>query len=457
MGKLLILSNLFWQYRFFYLFLQFLIWDDNMTMIWHNRLIPSLKKVLFLSVALLCAGLLVAQSGFYMPTTKPIRDMKKALTNPEAFHLLLSLNESDVAYSVSDLDLLDSAYAIAFSLDNPMLYTMTIEGYGGENEGIVKKRIDAVYRYFAMRCHSQFPIRYVKNPIHCSCNGDTVEVLRYEVPVSTAAYLYSDLPETRRLLNKGIDLKNSVLITFRNDPDECVGSARGCYVPQQDSTIYGYYASILLTKGAIYAIENTKDTCPGGLEIKIEDYLDYKYIVDRYHLIPHRKQILVQAGYIVIQCQFPMVNDSCREEQRDSIFVRIPVTQEQLEAKLKFFAKVKTSRGLEYRQLPTRKVPGKGILALQAPVDVLQLDTIYVGKRIQDKEVKKYFYEVDNSTEASSFAIGNRFYVASRPDKNGRPELKKALRELFRIIPDQEEDIIPEKTITPKGEEIIEE
>ena len=422
-----------------------------------NMLGMSVKRMLFVVVAMCCALSVEAQSGFYLPTAKPVRDMQKALTNPEAFHLLLSGPDDAVSYSEADLDLLDSAYAIAFGLDNPMLYTMTIEGYGGSDEEVTRQRVDAVYRYFAMRCHAQFPIRYAKNPIHCSCNGDTAEVLRFEVPVKTAIYRYAELPESRRVLNKSVDLKNSVLITFRNNPEECVGSARGCYVPQEDSTVYGYYASLLLSKGSVYSVENTKDTCPGGLQIKIDDYLDYKYILDRYHLIPHRKQILVQAGYIVVHCQLPVALDSCTEAQKDSIFVRIPATQEQLDAKLKFFAKVKTSRGMEYKQLPTRKVPGKGILALQAPVNVTQLDTIYVGKRIQDKEVSKYFYEVDSPTEASSFAVGNRFYVASRPGKDGRPEMKKLLRQLFRIIPDQEEDLSPEKTKTPKGEEIIEE
>ena len=417
----------------------------------------NIKKYCVLLAALFCCGQLVAQSGFYVPSAKPVRNMEKALTNPEVFHLLLCSRGSETSYSVNDLNLLDSAYTIAFSVDNPMLYTMTIEGYGGENEDLTRQRVDAVYRYFAMRCHSNFPIRYAKNPIHCSCNGDTVELLRYEVPTSTAIYRYGTLPESRRLLNNSIDLKNSVLITFRNNPDECVGSARGCYVPREDSTVYGYYASLLLTKGSVYSVSNTKDTCPGGLNVKIDDYLDYKYIVDRYHLIPHRKQLLVQAGYIVISGQWPMVGDSCSEAQKDSIFVRVPVTQEQMDAKLKFFAKVKTSRGMEYKQLPTRKVPGKGMLALQAPINITQFDTIYLGKRIQDKELKKYFYEVDSPTEAASFAVGSRFFVASRPGKDGRPTLKKPLKQLFRIIPDQEEDLKPEKTKTPQGEEIIEE
>jgi hypothetical protein len=216
---------------------------------------------------------------------------------------------------------------------------------------------------------------------------------------------------------------------------------------------------MMLSKGSVYSVENTKDTCPGGLVINIEDHLNYRDILDRYHLIPHRRQVLAQAGYIVIRGSWPMVTDSCSEAQKDSIFIRIPVTQEQIDAKLKFFAKVKTSRGWEYKQLPTRKVPGKGMLALQAPINVTQFDTVYVGKRIQDKEVAKYFYEVDSPTEAASFTIGNRFYVASRPGKDGEPVMKKPLKQLFRIVPDQEEErerTVPEKTRTPKGEEIIE-
>lgn len=398
-----------------------------------------------------------AQSGLYVPSTKPVRNMQKALTNPEVFYLLLRHDASQSEYSTDDLDLLDSAYRIAFAVDNPKYYTMTIEGYGGSDEVRTRSRIDAVYRYFAMRCRSTFPIRYASNPIHCSCNGDTVEVLRFEVPVTTAIYRYAELPEARRLLNKSIDLSGCVLVTFRNDPDECVGAARGCFVPQHDTMVYGYYASMQVSKGAIYAVENTKDTCPSGFSISIDDHLDYRHVVENYRLIPHRKQILVQAGYIVVSGEWPMVGDSCSEAQKDSIFVRIPATQQQLDAKLKFFAKVKTSRGWEYKQLPTRKLPGKGQLTLQAPVNINQLDTIYLGKRIQEKEASKYFYEVDSPTEAASFAIGNRFFVPSKPGRNGEPMLKKPLRKLFRIVEEHDDDSSAGKGTIKNPEEIIEE
>ena len=418
------------------------------------------KLLLALAVlSILCPPLVAlrAQSGLYVPAAKPVKDMQKALVNPQAFYLLLSYQGNDSTYNVTHLDLLDSAYRIAFSEDNPMLYTMMVESYAGADETLGNKRVEAVVRYFSMRSCAPFPIRYAHNPIHCSCHGDSVETLRFEVPTSTAVYDCATLPGERLKLNKSVDLTNSILVTFRNDPDECIGAARGCFVPAADSLVRGYYAQLFLTKGSVYSVSGTKDTCPSDIQIKVDDHLDYRTTVERYNLIPHPKQILVQAGYVVISSNYGRRLDECEEPQKDSIYIRIPATPEQVASKLKFFAKVKTSRGIEYKALPTRKMPGKGELMLQAPINVAQFDTIYLGKRISESELKDYFFEVDSPTQAASFAVGRRFFVAYRVDKRGGYELRKALRDLFRIVPDQEEDTQPreEKRKNVNPDEII--
>ena len=422
-----------------------------------NRLRNRAVALVVAVMAAVAAPCAVAQTGLYVPAKGPVRNMQKALHNPEVFYLLLCYEGSAPTYSVSDLDLLDSAYRIAFDIDNPMYYTMAVEAYGDGNEALGKERVDGVYRYFAMRGGQRFPVRVARNNIHCSCMGDTVETLRFEVPVATAVYNAAELPESRRLLNKSIALQNCVLVTFRNDPDECVGTARGCYVPAEDSIVRGYYASLSLAKGSVRAVDNAKDTCPSGLEITVEDHLDYRKVVEQYSLVPHRKQLIVQAGYIVIKSNWAQAIDSCTQPQKDSIFVRIPATPEQVAAKLKFFAKVKGKRGEEYRQLPTRKLPGRAELMLQAPINATQFDTIYVGKRIQEGELGRYFYSVDGPTEAAAFKVGDRYWVAYRVGKGGQYELKKHLMELFRVVPEQEEEELPEtssdKKINP--EEII--
>ena len=86
---------------------------------------------------------------------------------------------------------------------------------------------------------------------------------------------------------------------------------------------------------------------------------------------------------------------------------------------------------------------------------LMHISDLHLGKRISEKELKDYFYEVDSSTEAAAFAVGRRFYVAYNVGKRGQYELKKALRALFRIVPEQEEDLQkPVERKELKGEEI---
>lgn len=411
--------------------------------------------IAILSIILAMPAGASAQPGLYIPSAKPVKNMQRALQNPEVFCLLIKYQGADADYDTTALDLLDSAYRIAFDKGNPMYYTMTIEGYGDANERLSSRRVEAVYSYFARRCHAQFPIRDIRNPIHCSCMGDTVEILRFEVPTTKLTYDCAQLPEARRMLNKNIDLANSVLVTFRNNPDECVGAARGCFVPAADSIVRGYYASMFLAKGSIRSVSGTKDNCPSDIQIRIDDNLDYRTVVEQYHLVPHRKQIIVQSGFIVLDIKGVQPADSCTEPLKDSIFIRIPVTKEQLEAKLKFYAKVKTARGLEYKALPTRKLPSKTELVLQAPINLGQFDTIYIGKRIQEGELGKYFYKVDGPTEAAAFPVNGTYYVAYHVGKRGAYELKKPLSALFRIIPEQEEEIPSRKDKNNNPDEII--
>ena len=94
---------------------------------------------------------------------------------------------------------------------------------------------------------------------------------------------------------------------------------------------------------------------------------------------------------------------------------------------------------------------------LQAPINATQFDTIYVGKRIQEGELGRYFYSVDGPTEAAAFKVGDRYWVAYRVGKGGQYELKKHLMELFRVVPEQEEEELPESSSDKKinSEEII--
>ena len=91
----------------------------------------TILRIVLMTLLLSLGAAASAQSGLYVPSAKPIKDMQKALVNPQVFHLLLTFQGNDSTYTISHLDLLDSAYRIAFSEENPMLYTMVVESYAG--------------------------------------------------------------------------------------------------------------------------------------------------------------------------------------------------------------------------------------------------------------------------------------------------------------------------------------
>ena len=401
----------------------------------------SKTTTVFLTIAMFLTGLASAQTGIYIPSAKPIKNMQKAMVHPEKFCLLINYSGSSADYTVNDLDWLDSVYRVAFAdRSNPRLYAITIEGYSN-SESLSQERVDRVYNYFANRCYAPFPIRYATNPIHCTCHGDTVETVRYEVPVDRKAYNVKDLPESRRTFNKNISLDNCVLISLSHDPDACLGAARGCAVPSVDSTIRGYYASVFMKRGALYNVTNTKDSCPSDVSFSIEEHLDYKPIVEEYFLVPHRKQYIVQVGYVVLHSSINRNYGECTGVLPDSIYVRFPVTQEQLDNKIRIFGKKYSEKGVEYKALTTKKIPSKVSLNIQAAINVMQLDTIFLGKRIQPNELSDYFYECKTDMEDGSFKAEGKHWKAYRLDKHGEYEIKKSLRALMRIVEDEVEEI----------------
>lgn len=404
------------------------------------------------------------QTGLYIPSEKPLKpkQLEQAWVNPEEFCLVLEFDAGDSNYRERDLDRLDSAYRIGFDRNNPRFYTITIEGFSDRaDSGLMAARVQSVFRYLAMRGDGEnvdFPIRYSYNAVHCSCKGDTTELLRYEVPVDKLVYDCRMLTDSRKRLNNTIPLEDRVLVTFRHDPAECIGFSEGCFLPSQDSNIRAYYTQLILPKGCIYAVRGTRDECPPPVTITIDEHLDYKAMVEKYFLVPHRRQIILPVGYVVLKSSFTRQPDECSQQLPDSIFVRFPVTEEQVASKLRIYAKKYSDKGVEYKSLPTKKVKGGPVLMIQAGINVTQFDTLFIAKRIQPEEVRSYLYPADTPTEQGAVTImekgEERFYKPFRVGRNGEYEFKKPFRAMLRIVEEAEENLDkPEDTPSTDGDE----
>ena len=79
-----------------------------------------MRRLLF-TLLLLVPWMLSAQTGFYIPGNTRVKDMRKALQQPDQFALLLQFSPADTALSLNHLDWLDSAYGIAFDAGSRQL------------------------------------------------------------------------------------------------------------------------------------------------------------------------------------------------------------------------------------------------------------------------------------------------------------------------------------------------
>ena len=220
---------------------------------------------------------------------------------PQRIDILIDFPEDSSTLQLSDLDLLDSVYRIAFSENNYFLYQIAINGYDDgktlteTNNTLAQDRAGIVYNYFKNRCKSDFLIRVAPNKIVNSCLGEAKEMVRYQVPTDMNWFQINNLPEKEKTF-KSTSLKGKVLMSFQSGREACIGRDTTCYVPPVDMKITASEASVSLLQGAFLRIKNTRADCPADLEFTIEEHLDFKEILDKYFLVPHEKQIIAQAG-----------------------------------------------------------------------------------------------------------------------------------------------------------------
>jgi hypothetical protein len=93
---------------------------------------------------------------------------------------------------------------------------------------------------------------------------------------------------------------------------------------------------------------------------------------------------------------------------------------------------------MEYRPIKTKKIRSKITVGIEAAINAAQVDTIFIGKRIQEDELSKYFYPA-KSNEPGTFEVNEEYYKAYKLNKYGEYVLKKPFEALFRNTQEEEQ------------------
>ncbi len=360
---------------------------------------------------------------------------------PDRIEAYICFEPSSAYYTEAGLNILDSIYSIAFDKKNNKFYKMTIEAYDDAeplnemNASLARDRAVMIFNYFSSREESEFIIKRTPSTYMHSCSGEMPYFIKYKMPFDFKwVNLYKKSDEER--VENGIDLTGKVHLLIENDPEGCLGEYYDYYYPATDSTLNGSCAMVTIPKGALEAITHTKDTIEYSCDITYKEYMTFEDLTSNYHLIPHKKQYIVNAGYIVIDAAHQPDYASCQNKDNFQavIKVRVPIELQQNDARLRFYAKTYDTKGrVVYKSIPTKREKDKEtkLQTLTADITAFQLDTIYLGKKIEEKEMSDYFFPAKEGEPGAFQAMGG-WLKPYKLDKRGAYVIKKAMQPVLR-------------------------
>lgn len=388
-----------------------------------------------------CNYLMVSQP----PKQKKGRTSKKqeptAPYYPERIEAYICFEPSSAYYTEEGLNILDSIYSIAFAKGNTKFYKMTIDAFDDAdplnemNASLARDRAAMIFNYFSSREGTEFIIKRTPSTYIHSCSGEMPYYIKYKMPFDFKwTNLYNKTEEERT--KDGISLVGKVRLIIEDDPEGCLGEYFDYYYPSQDSVLSGNHASVTIPKGALESITHTKDTIEYTCNILYKEYMSFEELTSNYHLIPHKKQFIINAGYIVIDAEHQPDYTTCQNKEnfQPIVKIRVPIELQQNDARLKFYAKVYDNKGRPvYKSIPTKKEKDKEtkLQTLTADLTAFQLDTIYLGKKVEEKELSDYFFSAKEGEPGAFQAMGG-WLKPYKLNKKGQYIIKKQMQMVLR-------------------------
>lgn len=362
-------------------------------------------------------------------------------TYPARIDALICFEPMQDRFLLDALYSLDSIYNMVFKNNTDRFYKITIVGYDDgdpiseESSKLARQRAVSVFNYFSSREETEYIVKTTASSYFNSCKGNVDCFIRYKVPFDFKWINLFKKSEQERMFNN-VSLKSKCHIIVEEDSEACLGEFFDYYVPGRDTTLFGEIAKIKFHKGSIDKTLHTKDTLKYHCTITFKECLSFENLTSNYHMVPHRKQRIINAGYFVINCpQKPDFKECVNPKNYpDSIFITVPLEEHQTKGNLKFYAKQLNNKGeLEYKMIPTKRERDKETKTtfLVGTLNAFQCDTVYLGRRVPEDEMDDYFYP-SREGEPGAFYLEDVWIKPYRLNKRGEMEMKKKMIPLLR-------------------------
>ncbi|MBR1626578.1 MAG: hypothetical protein IJ681_05470 [Bacteroidales bacterium] len=378
---------------------------------------------------------------FILVTGVQAQKKKKVVEKfPATMEAFVDFDKGSAYYTKEGLDMLDSIYMIAFNKDNKRFYKMTITGYDDGDEvseqstTLARDRAVMVFKYFSSREETEYIIKRTPSYQISSCSGQQEYYIKYKMPFDFHWINIANVP--KEILPDGVDCRSKVHVLVEEDQEDCLGSFFDYDFPSQDTVMRGNYTVVTIPKGAIEYIHHTKDTLQKDYSIEFKDVMGFDELADNYFLVPHNKQYIINAGYIVIKPSVKPDYATCegKDTIQPNIDIRVFMDKHQYNSGLKFYGKTYKPNGdVVYKAISTKKIKDKerDEMWIQCLITPFQFDTVFVGKKIEEKDMSDYFY-AGRSEEPGSFECMDGWLKCYKLDKQGKYILKDKMQGILR-------------------------
>ena len=360
---------------------------------------------------------------------------------PQRVEAYISFDKGNAYYTKGGLNTLDSLYLIAFAKNNNRFYKMTVIGYDDaepiteQTSSLARDRAVMTFKYFSSREETEYIIKRTPSTYNQLCVGEIPYYIKYKMPFDFKwINLYNVANEERTENN--IYLIGKVHIIIEDDPEDCLGEYYDYDWPMNDTVLQANYATVRIPKGTLDYIHHTKDTIVYQCPITYKEIMSFEQLTSNYFLIPQKKQYILNAGYIVIAPERKPDYFTCasRDNIQPTIQIDVPIESGQQSAGLKFYGKTYKPNGdIVYKAISTKKIKDKDTKeqTLQCFITPFQFDTIFLGKKIEEKEISNYFYPAKEGEPGAFEAMGG-WIKPFKLDKRGEYVIKEPMQAILR-------------------------
>ena len=360
---------------------------------------------------------------------------------PERVEAYINFDKGSAYYTKGGLNALDSLYVMTFSNNNNRFYKMTIVGYDdGEpvseaSSSLARDRAVMIFKYFSSREETEYIIKRTPSSYTQLCVGEVPYYIKYKMPFDFKWINLYNLPVEERVENN-ISLAGKAHIIIEDDPEDCLGEYYNYDWPAHDTILQANYAIVKIPQGSLDYIHHTKDTITYKCPISYKEVMSFEQLTSNYFLIPHKKQYILNAGYIVVSPKRKPDYSSCanKESIEANIQIDVPIESQQQSAGLKFYGKTYKPNGeVVYKAISTKKIKDKDTKqqTLECFITPFQFDTIFLGKKIEEKEMSNYFYPAKEGEPGAFEAMGG-WLKPFKLDKRGEYIIKEPMQAILR-------------------------